>query len=116
MSKRTHINFLINLINQEGVNLTSEIELINETISFLKTLYSRTDLTQEFPNITCKTKIIEFGNNYLNTPFTMEELKYAVFSTHIEKASGPDGYSSKFYQNTLGQIKREYSKCYVKLL
>ncbi|KAK1620547.1 hypothetical protein QYE76_026064 [Lolium multiflorum] len=41
----------------------------------------------------------------LDVPFTLEELKTAVFDTPSDKAPGPDGFSAGFFKTSWGVVK-----------
>jgi hypothetical protein len=49
--------------------------------------------------------VIESKNDFLTILFTEEEVKNAVFNMEHNKAPGPDGFSTKFYQKLWGTIK-----------
>src|SRR3954462_7272696 len=44
-------------------------------------------------------------NTFLNSPFTEEEIKKAVFQMEHNKAPGPDGFPAEFYQHFWDVIK-----------
>jgi hypothetical protein len=41
----------------------------------------------------------------LDTPFTLEELKAAVFESPADKAPGPDGFSGGFFRSSWNIVK-----------
>src|SRR3954470_11545342 len=43
----------------------------------------------------------------LEDPFSMEELKRAVFSTAVDKAPGPDGFSGGFFKTSWNVVKED---------
>jgi hypothetical protein len=45
-------------------------------------------------------KIPEADKFFLSSPFSLEEVKEAVFGMEPNKAAGPDGFNAEFYQNT----------------
>jgi hypothetical protein len=49
-------------------------------------------------NIDDIPQVIENKNEILISPFTMDEIKQAVFQMEHNKARGPDGFSAEFYQ------------------
>ena len=46
-------------------------------------------------------------NTFLNSPFTEEEIKKAVFQMEHNKAPGPDGSPPEFYQHFWDAIKTD---------
>ena len=46
-------------------------------------------------------------NTFLNSPFTEEEIKKAVFQMEHNKAPGPDGFPAEFYQHFWDAIKMD---------
>lgn len=55
-------------------------------------------------------------NNYLDTPFTKEEIKKALFDLHPSKAPGPDGYTALFFQNVWDVIGEKVTKAALDVL
>lgn len=50
------------------------------------------------------SRISHHDNTQLLKPFTVEEVKDALFSMAPDKSPGPDGFSLAFYQHFLGEI------------
>src|SRR3954469_3015910 len=61
------------------------------------------------------TQVSNEENTFLNSPFTEEEIKKAVFQMEHNKAPGPDGFPAEFYQHFWDAIKTdliELSQCW----
>jgi hypothetical protein len=50
-------------------------------------------------------QISEVDKAFLSSPFTLEELKEAVFGMEPNKAAGPDGFNAEFYQRFWDLLK-----------
>lgn len=61
-------------------------------------------------------KITEDMNLKLNEPFTMEEIRFALFQMHPDKAPGIDGFSALFYQKLWDVIKNDVCEEILKFL
>src|SRR3954470_20093874 len=61
------------------------------------------------------TQVSNEENTFLNSPFTEEEIKKAVFQMEHNKAPRPDGFPAEFYQHFWDDIKKdliELFKCW----
>nr|GEX72061.1 RNA-directed DNA polymerase, eukaryota [Tanacetum cinerariifolium] len=61
---------------------------------------TRLTLDMEFPN-----KLSTDQSHYLERPFSMEEVKGAVWGCDLNKSPGPDGFTFKFYRRYWSLIK-----------
>lgn len=50
-------------------------------------------------------KLSDIENHSLEIPFTLDELKKAVFACEPHGALGPDGFTFKFYQSFWNLVK-----------
>lgn len=55
-------------------------------------------------------------NNFLDSPFTREDVKKALFDLHPSKAPGPDGFTALFYQNAWETIGDQVAKAALDVL
>lgn len=46
-----------------------------------------------------ETVVTTDGNNFLTAPFQPQEFKNVMFSMHLDKYSGPDGFNSGFFRH-----------------
>lgn len=89
-----------------GESLSKENEIQEETIRFFSHLLSKQtshsqdkdhislDLLENIPNLASQN-----NNQALLRPFTMKELKSAIFSFPPDKEIGTDGYTTLFFRN-----------------
>jgi hypothetical protein len=66
--------YFVNIFQQQDSDFSSVIDVINPSISIN-------------------------DNDMHTTPFIKAEFRDAIFSVHLDKCSGPDGYSPGFYQH-----------------
>jgi hypothetical protein len=52
-------------------------------------------------------RISGFDSTLLIKPFSMEEIKHAIFETKKEAAPGPNGYGAGFFSTLLGKDQRQ---------
>lgn len=55
-------------------------------------------------------------NSYIDTPFSKEEIKKALFDFHPSKAPGPDGFTVLFFQNVCDTLGDEVSSIALEIL
>jgi hypothetical protein len=91
---------IFSLEDDEG-NRIEEGDLKHHITNYYKTLFGKTDhnsvimeesITYDIPQVT------DIENTILTAPFTMDEVRKAVFQMERNKAPGPDGFPAEFYQ------------------
>lgn len=55
-------------------------------------------------------------NNLLSAPFTVQEIKRALFDMHPDKSPGPDGMSVLFYQKCWNIVGEDVTEAALKIL
>ncbi|XP_020252239.1 uncharacterized protein LOC109829580 [Asparagus officinalis] len=95
-----HHSRVLTLYNSDGGKISDGEDIVNEFISFYKSLMGTAKHTS-----TANANIISSGpclmenqRRDLSMPVNDEEIKAAVFSIPDNKAPGPDGYSASFYK------------------
>jgi hypothetical protein len=96
-------NILINKIRNEKGDITTDPEVIQNTIrSFYKKLYSRKlENLDEMENFLDRYQVPKLNQdqvNYLNSPISPKEIEAVINSPPSIKSPGPDGFSAEFYQ------------------
>ena len=84
--------------------------ILDVAVKFYKKLFGyqdKTDITLEDEFWGDDSKVTSAQNDILNTPFTEQEIKEAVFGSYAEGAPGPDGFPFLFYQQFLDVIKND---------
>ena len=102
-----------------------EIQVQNQTITDFEGI--KAGATEAFKNLYTKTKgtdidpkdyslslvptlIKEDFNNNLTKEVTQQEIKDALDQMNTDKASGPDGFTTRFYQHSWDIIKSDLTK------
>jgi len=98
------------LEGEEGL-LTDHESMMEHAMGFYKKFFAQEEdygvkLDTNFWGEEDKVTVDE--NEFLEAPFTVEEIKDAVFSSYAEGAPGPDGFSFLFYQNFWDVIKKYF--------
>ena len=97
---------IIRLMQDEGV-IEGQGNLMTYITKFYKGLFGQPDRSSiSFDGIGID-KIFSEDAAELVKPFTMEELKNAVFGMATNKAAGPDGFNADFYQKNWDLIKND---------
>lgn len=103
---RRRKNLILSLEQDEG-KIKGEEHLMTYITDFYKKLFeqsSNTTISLELDNI-CKLRADQ--TEALIVPFTMEELKGAVFQMEKNKSPGPDGFPAEFYQEYWEIVKND---------
>lgn len=84
--------------DSSGKLLIEPEEIVAEAVSFFKTLLSseggnfQNDFISGIPSL-----VSPEDNKMLMSPFSLEEVRLAVFAMHPDKAPGPDGFTPLFF-------------------
>jgi hypothetical protein len=81
--------------------------LLNYATSFYKNLFGPVDLLPVSLVWPVEDVLSDEAKDKLAARFTLEEIKEAVFSMKLNKASGPDGFPIEFYQKFWGLISND---------
>ncbi|XP_031106146.1 uncharacterized protein LOC116010776 [Ipomoea triloba] len=96
-TSRRRNNHLQRLLNPEDV-WTESNALNLEVLRYFNHIFHSAGTTSNiFPHV--RSRITEEMNADLMQPFTIEEIKAALFSMAPDKSRGPDGMCPSFYQN-----------------
>ena len=102
---------------QNGEILIEGIEnLIQHATEYYKELFGPApgNMFQLDPNLwSLEEKISEEDNIELSRPFTIEEVKYALFSMETNKAPGPDNIPVEFYQHCWEVVKNDIMRLFL---
>jgi len=79
-------------------------DFANSAILYYQKLFNK-EFQDAFPEIICKNIISDFGANYLNSDFTLDEIKMAIWSIKDNSSPGLDGFNSKFYKFHWNRLK-----------
>ena len=103
-----HRKKLIRSLDHEGGKIEGQTNLKNYITEFYKGLFgdpldNNISLDEEI--IQDITQVSPSENEFLTAPFTIEEVKEAIFQMEKNKAPGPDGFPAEFYQKFWEIIK-----------
>jgi hypothetical protein len=95
-----HRKKLIRSLDHEGGKIEGQTNLKNYITEFYKGLFgdpldNNISLDEEI--IQDITQVSPSENEFLTAPFTIEEVKEAIFQIEKNKAPGPDGFPVEFY-------------------
>jgi hypothetical protein len=96
-----HRKKIIRSLDHEGVKIEGQTNLKNYITEFYKGLFgdpldNNISLDEEI--IQDITQVSPSENELLTAPFTIEEVKEAIFQMEKNKAPGPNGFPVEFYQ------------------
>jgi hypothetical protein len=96
-----HRKKLIRSLDHEGGKIEGQTNLKNYIAKFYKGLFgdpldNNISLDEEI--IQDITQVSPSENEFLTAPFTIEEVKEAIFQMEKNKAPGPNGFPVEFYQ------------------
>ncbi|KAK4384575.1 hypothetical protein Sango_3047100 [Sesamum angolense] len=102
------------IMNEDGNNLTTQEDVVNEFVSFYQRLLGG-DRRREFIDLRhlrpwARHVLTRDESQALVRPVTREDIKDAFFDIAEDKAPGPDGYPSGFYKAAWPVIGEEVVK------
>jgi hypothetical protein len=92
-------------------------EIEEMTTCFYKSLFTTQDHTE--PNEVVQfvpMKVTDAMNDMLNTPFSEQEVRKALFMMHPNKALGLDGFTTGLYQKHWYLIKEDVTRAVLQFL
>jgi hypothetical protein len=92
---------IYSLEDDSGTSIVDEEELKRHITSYYKGLFGKPEFTSielEESITNDITQVSDEENEILTTPFSMEEVRKAVFQMEHNKAPGPDGFPVEFFQ------------------
>lgn len=101
-SARRKRNLIHHLIDSDNSIISTQEDLENHITNYFSRLFTSQNSTAD--DISNISNVVNQGvtqsiNDFLDTPFTDEEIKKALFDIQPSKASGPDGFTALFFQN-----------------
>ncbi|MDV3201054.1 MAG: reverse transcriptase family protein, partial [Sweet potato little leaf phytoplasma] len=97
--QRSYRNRILTITDEQGNMISSQDNIFDSFVQFYKQLFTR---RQDYH---WNENIVERGHKLtteqqlaLLRPFTDDEINQVCFSTHIDKAPGPDGYGAGFFK------------------
>ncbi|XP_059064528.1 uncharacterized protein LOC131856677 [Cryptomeria japonica] len=111
MKAKRSRNRIDSILDREG-NRHSSLEAIEEVaVNFFKELLgdgsSVNSAQSHFMMDVIHREILDADNKSLRCPFTLEEVKKAVFDLQPNKAPDPDGFTMDFYQKCWGFLEHD---------
>jgi hypothetical protein len=91
---------IFRLVQEDGI-IVGDQELKRYITRYYKNLFGQpveSNISLDESNIDDISQVTENENETLTSPFTMAEIKEAVFQMEHNKATGPDGFPAEFYQ------------------
>ena len=112
LNTRKSKNYISKIELDNGEILSREEDIVREIISFFKGLYSKQDSHfRGFVGVEWRG-ISNFLSEWLEKPFSVEEVKEAVFDCDGSKTPGPDGYSLAVFQSQWDTVKNDLMKVF----
>ena len=105
-NRRRNLTFISTLVSREGENLSNIEILSEETLNFFRKLYSK-------PLGVSWSPIAREGADWLDHPFTKEEVRLVVFQLNKEKAPDLDGFTIAVYQECWDVIKEDLMRVFL---
>lgn len=99
-SRRRRKNQIKSLQKPDGQLTENTTEMENMTTTFYQQLYTSEgvhDMEQVLDTV--PTKVTPAMNEILNSPYSQQEVKTALFQMYPIKSPGPDGYPAHFFQH-----------------
>jgi hypothetical protein len=105
------MNKILHLNHEDGSLCIAPEEIEEMTTGFYKRLFTAQDHTDSSV-VTgfVPTKVTPVMNDILATPFSAQEVQKAMFMIHPNKAPGPDGFMTGFYQKHWYLIKEDVTR------
>jgi hypothetical protein len=85
-------------LNQEEGLIEGQEELKEYITNFCKKLFGKPVPSSIYLDTTGVDSTSEEDKVFLTKPFTLDEIKIAVFGMEPNKAAGPDGFNAEFFQ------------------
>ena len=101
---RRRKNHIISLDQEEG-KIEGEQELKKYITDYYKNLFCKPDIANVRLDIDNANRISQEEADELVKPFSMEEIKKAVFQMEHNKSPGPDGFTAEFDQHFWELVK-----------
>jgi len=98
-SARKKVNRIISLDDDAGNKITNAHGLCDVAQHYFVNIFQQQ--TSDFSPVidVINPSFSAFDNEKLTALFTKVEFRIAIFSMHLDKCSGPDGYSPGFYHH-----------------
>jgi hypothetical protein len=97
---------IISCLEDNGVPLTENEDMLRHVVDFYKSLFSK-EIRETISIGEEDEKVTKEENELLEEPFTEAEIKKAIDDSYAEGAPGPDGFSFLFYQKFWSLIKED---------
>ncbi|KAL6211599.1 hypothetical protein ACLB2K_016822 [Fragaria x ananassa] len=118
-SNRRKKNKLKGLYDRQGVWQNTPQGIEEVVISYFQDLFARQEpdlVAQNTVLQTIQPRVTSEMNQTLLAPYSMEEVKVALFQMHPSKAPGPDGMSPFFFQKYWDLVGAEVSNAVISFL
>lgn len=102
--------FIEQLTDDSNNNITDQNKILKEIKDFFQKLYKKANVCKDTQNsffANYDKKISNQWHQILNSQFTKEELKSAVFSQFENKSPGDDGIPIEFYKTFFEEMKTD---------
>lgn len=96
---RKKVNKIVSLEDDEGNKVTNDLGMRDLAKNYFLQLFQQHQSASEPVIEVIRQSISAHDNLCLTAPFTKEEFRIAMFSMHLDKCPGPDGYNPGFYQH-----------------
>lgn len=102
---RRAINNLSTIDDEENISYQEENQILRVISNCFQNLFASQGITQfDCIEDTIQQSITQEQNEQLTTEHTLDEVREALFSIHPDRAPGPDGFSSCFFQSNWGVV------------
>ncbi|XP_059064650.1 uncharacterized protein LOC131856751 [Cryptomeria japonica] len=112
--QRRWVNQISNIKNYQGVNMEEPLEVVAEGVRFFEGILNNTigsNLSGQHNIISNTLKLIDAKHNScLLEKFIEEEVKSALMKMNPDKALGPDGFPTSFFQTFWGFMGSEITE------
>lgn len=117
-SERKKQNTISGLLNSQGILVEEETELADVVSEYFSHLFSSSHPSEnDIKEVTDGNlpHLSEEDVKMLLEPYTLGEVKKALFSMHPNKAPGLDGFPASFFQHLWPNLERPVSKAVLKV-
>ncbi|XP_021864500.2 uncharacterized protein [Spinacia oleracea] len=113
VKQRKSRNEIITLKNEHDEWIEGQSQVSKVIMNSLEDIFNPPNANQQRENIDLTLRQLDLPKitasclEELNKPFTMKEIRDAMFHIHVSKSPGPDGFSAEFfktYWNTVGGL------------